>query len=161
MPRTCSICAHPERDAIDKALVAEVPLRTIADRWSVSKSALIRHKEDHLPATMVKAKAVEDVAHAIDVVRQLRTINGAALHVLKDARESRDGNLALKAIDRIQRQIELQAKLLGELDERPVINLLITTEWLTVRTALLAALAAYPEARVAVAERLLALEATS
>jgi len=51
MPRTCTVCGHPERTIIDATLVAgRKPLRTIADRWSVSKTALIRHKVDHLPA---------------------------------------------------------------------------------------------------------------
>jgi hypothetical protein len=82
----------------------------------------------------------------------LRTINGAALAVLRDARAARDGELALKAVDRIFRQIELQAKLLGELDEHPTINVLVAPEWLALRGRLVVALAAFPEARVAVAE---------
>jgi hypothetical protein len=44
MPRSCSICAHRECPAIETALDDAIPLRTIADRWSVSKTALIRHK---------------------------------------------------------------------------------------------------------------------
>jgi hypothetical protein len=43
MPRTCTICRNNERQAIDSALVPGEALRTIADRWSVSKTALIRH----------------------------------------------------------------------------------------------------------------------
>jgi hypothetical protein len=59
---------------------------------------------------------------------------------------------------RVQRQIELQAKLLGDLDERPVINVLVSSEWVAVRTVLLEALSPYPDARAAVASRLVALE---
>jgi hypothetical protein len=49
MPRTCTICTHPQRTAMEHALGDGLPLRTIEDRWSVSKTALIRHKADHLP----------------------------------------------------------------------------------------------------------------
>jgi hypothetical protein len=49
MPRTCTICTHPKRTAIEQALGQAIPLRTIAAQWSVSKTALIRHKTDHLP----------------------------------------------------------------------------------------------------------------
>jgi hypothetical protein len=44
MPRSCTICRHPQRTAVEMALVDGIPLRTIADQWSVSKTALIRHK---------------------------------------------------------------------------------------------------------------------
>ncbi len=108
---------------------------------------------------MVQAAAETGVRHAIDVVAQLRAINGAAMTVLRDARAVHDGDMALKAIDRIYRQIELQAKLLGELDERPTINILVAPEWIAVRAALIDALAPYPDARAAVSGRLVALGA--
>lgn len=159
MPRSCTVCTHPNRAEIDRALISGTALRDIARRWSVSKDAAARHKADHLPATLTKAKEAEDVAHAIDVVRQLRAINAAALGVLRDARDRKDGELVLKAVDRVYRQIELQAKLIGELDERPTVNVLVAPQWLAVRAAMLDALRPYPEARVAVADRLTAIGA--
>ena len=94
-----------------------------------------RHAAEHLPA----------------VRASLKTVSAAALTVLRDARTAGDGDLALKAIDRIHRQVELQAKLLGDLDERPVVNVLVTPEWQQLRGQIVAALAPFPEARVAVA----------
>src|SRR3954451_12797559 len=158
MPRVCTICTHPDRPAIDMMLVNGRSLRDIAGRFSISKSALERHRAEHLPATMVKAQEAEDVAHAIDVVKQLKAINTACLAVLGDARKAGDGELVLKAVDRVQRQIELQAKLLGNLDDRPQISLVTAPEWLVVRATLLQVLQGYPEARAAVAASLLALE---
>ena len=157
MPRLCTVCTHGERAAIDKALVGGDAFRDIAGRFGLAKSAVARHKGDHLPATLVKAAEAEDVAQAIDVVKQLKAINGASLAVLKEARERRDGDLALKAVDRIQKQIELQAKLLGELDERQTVNILVAPEWLAARAAVLGALRPHPAARLAVAEALAAL----
>lgn len=154
MPRTCSVCAHPQRHQIEKALVAGGSLRDIAGQYALTKSAVERHKGEHLPVTLVKAQEAEEVRHALDVVAQLRTINGAALTVLRDARAAGDGDLALKAIDRIHKQIELQAKLLGDLDERPVVNVLVTPEWRALRGRIVAALADHPRARLALAEAL-------
>ncbi len=161
MPRVCTVCIHPERPAINAALVASEALRNIAERFGTSVTALHRHKAEHLPVSLVKAAAVEDVAQAINVVAQLKAINGASLAVLKEARDRQDGDLALKAVDRIQKQIELQAKLLGDLDERQTVNILVAPEWLATRAAIMAALAPHPLARVAVAERLSALETGS
>ena len=154
MPRTCSICGHGQRDAIDAALVGGESLRNIAERFGTSTTALHRHGGEHLPAHLAKAQEQEDVRHALDVVQQLKAINAASLRVLQDARSAGQGGLALAAVDRIQRQIELQAKLLGQIDERPQINVLVSPEWHQVRGLILAALLPYPEARGAVVERL-------
>ncbi len=150
MPRVCTVCAHQASSAINKALAASTPIRNLAESYGLSDQALIRHRDDHLPARIVKAQERMDVREAIDVVAQLKAINQASLAVLKDARDQRDGDLALKAIDRIQRQIELQAKLLGELDDRPQVNVLIAPEWLELRVQILTALESFPEARQAV-----------
>jgi hypothetical protein len=156
MTRVCTVCTHPQREAIDRALIAGEPYRDIARRQNISKDAIARHKSDHLPPAMVKAAEVEDVAHALDVVQQLKAINVAALHVLKEARTAGDGALALKAIDRIQRQIELQAKLLGDLDERSTVNILVSPEWVAVQAVLFDALRSFPEARIVASEALAA-----
>lgn len=154
MPRACTVCAHPERRAIDKALVAGGSLRDIAGQFGLSKSAVERHQAEHLPKVLAEARAHEDVAHALDVVQQLKTINAVSMTVLKEARDARDGDLALKAVDRIHKQIELQAKLLGELDERPQVVLVQSPEWLALRRVIVAALAPYPEARLAIVKAL-------
>ena len=52
------------------------------------------------------------------------------------------------------------AKLLGQLDERPQVNVLMAPEWLQVRAALLTALTPYADARLAVAAALVSLEAS-
>ena len=155
MPRVCTVCASPDRAAIDKALVAGEPVRSVASRYgTLGRMAVQRHKEEHLPTALVAAAGEEAVKQALDVVQQLKAINGASMAILVEARRAQDGELALKAVDRIQRQIELQAKLLGELDERPQVNVLVMPEWLALRARVLAALAAFPEARIAVAEAL-------
>lgn len=161
MSRTCTICSHQSRAEIDQALVTGAPYRDIAGHYDVSKTAVARHASEHIAAAVSKSQEARDEAQALDVVQQLQAINGATLAILNEARASGNPDLALKAIDRIQRQIELQAKLLGDLDDRPQVNVLIMPEWLAVRTALLAALSPYGEARAAVASALLALEAGS
>jgi hypothetical protein len=152
MTRTCTVCAHQDRHAIEKALVGGTPNRRIATQYALSEAAVRRHAAEHLPVALVKAQDAVEVRQALNVLEQLRTINGAALTVLRDARTARDGELALKAIDRIHKQIELQAKLLGELDERPVVNVLVSPEWLALRGRIVGALARYPEARLALVE---------
>lgn len=159
MPRVCTICTNENRAEIDQAIVAGTPLRDIARHNAVGKDALMRHKSDHLPASLVQAAGAVEAKNALNVLDQLRAINDTTRAILTDAREAKDGELALKAIDRIQRQIELQAKLLGDIDDRPQVNVLVMPEWITVRAVLITALAPFPDARAAVASRLLELEA--
>jgi len=154
VPRACTVCAHPDRDAIDRAIVAGQGAPEIAALYRVSSDAVLRHKGGHIRPLVLQAQRNADESRALDIIAQLKVINHTSLAVLKEAREARDGELALKAVDRIHKQIELQAKLLGELDERPVVNLLIAPEWLALRGRLLAALAPYPAARLALAEAL-------
>jgi hypothetical protein len=174
------VCTSPKRAEIDKALVAGQPYRTIAQQFATSPWAVLRHKATHLRGMLAQAerrqeqddrqhgdrlgRQVQEQEHksmeqALDVVKQLRAINAAALTILDQARQAGNGELVLKAVDRVQRQIELQAKLLGELSDAPTINVLMLPEWLTLRTAILDALMPYGEARIAVAQRLRDLEA--
>lgn len=153
------MCAHAARTAIDKALAGGASNRSLASLHDVSEAAVRRHAGNHLPARVARAQEAEDVREALDVIKQLKAINAASLHILKEAREQGKQGTALAAIDRIHKQIELQAKLLGDLDDSPTVNITLSAEWVEVRTTLLAALSPYPEARSAVAERLLELGA--
>jgi hypothetical protein len=52
--KTCGICSHANRAAIDAAIVAGTPLRTISGQNGTSRTALHRHKR-HVSASLVKA----------------------------------------------------------------------------------------------------------
>jgi len=86
-----------------------------------------------LLAGLVKAHEAEDARQALDVVKQLKAICSAALPILADAREVEGTETARKAVERLHRQIELQAKLLGGLDERPQVDVLVAPEWVASR----------------------------
>jgi hypothetical protein len=161
----CSVCDHPERDAIERALIGSVSVRDIAGRYGASRSAVGRHKLQHLPAKLVKAKESAEVARvtesvrdeigqALDVIQQLKAINVACLEVLKKARTVGDDVTLLRSVDRIHRQIELQARLLGELQDAPQVNVLVLPEWHRLRVVVVQALKPYPEARDAVVRAL-------
>jgi hypothetical protein len=74
MPRTCTICTHPERPAIEQALVTNESYRNIAEHFVVSVGALTRHKAEHLPAALVQATKAQQDEDAIDVMIELRRL---------------------------------------------------------------------------------------
>ena len=155
MPRLCSVCAHAEREAIDRALVAGAAPFALARRYSsLSEPALRRHKGEHLPATLVKAREAAAVAQADDLLGQVRELRDQALGILTKAERAGDLKTALLAIREARATLELLAEMEGELSRSPVVNLLVAPEYIAVRTRLLVALAPYPEARIAAAEAL-------
>ena len=130
MPQTCNICRHKKRDEIDRELLAGTPFRHIAARYGTSTSALIRHKTNDIPAALVKAKQVADEIRAESLYDRLREVVRETQKILKEARKagSHDNDLALKAIARIEKQVELEARLLGELDDAAKVAVGINVE---------------------------------
>jgi hypothetical protein len=178
MSRPCSICHHPKREAIDKALLdGTSTFRSLAKRFGVTTAPLWRHQKTHLAAALARGLAAEasgqpvdpharkiaehavavevkQERQAIDTVQQLRAINAACLEVLREARSSGKSMMLLQAVDRIARQIELQAKLLGQIQDGATVNVAVLPEWHGIRHVVLQALVPHPEARLAVAEAL-------
>jgi hypothetical protein len=120
MPRTCTVCQHQDRSAIDSALIGNGPMRIIADRYGLSKTAVLRHKATHLPQHLAKAKQVSEVASASNLVDELLKLTKKTRDVLSRALRGKHYDLALKAIGRLEKQLELKARLLGELEDRGV-----------------------------------------
>ena len=105
MARPCTICRHPEREAIDRALVAGTPLRKIAEHYSdTSITALFRHKSDHLPPYLTKAREAQEAARADSLLEQVRSLQEKTLGILEE--EVRQGGL-----DRDLFRVFLEAKI--------------------------------------------------
>ncbi len=159
MPRICTVCSHRDRPAIDRALVQGGAYRVIARQHGLDHDAVRRHADKHLPTLLAKAQAAREVAHADDLLQEANHLYATATSIMAEARGTGDNELALKAITSAGRMLALLGELLGELNRQPQINVLVSAEWLAVRSVLLEALSAYPEARTAVAARLASLEA--
>ncbi len=119
MPRVCTICRHDQRPALDRALAAGGSPRALGAEYGVSPDALKRHRA-HVPVPVVQRQALAEAQAGLDIARQLAAINRVALAILQDARQAGRPDVALRAIDRVQRQLEFQRKLIEteELEER-------------------------------------------
>jgi hypothetical protein len=137
MPRSCPICDHEEIDGINAALASNERIRTIAERWSVRKTALMRHRNEHLPYSAIEAKEAEakeaeakeaeakeaeEDALGDDLLDQVRDLQERALATLEEAEEAEELNAALRAIREVKGDLELMTDPLNELDERSVDN---------------------------------------
>jgi transposase len=150
VPRSCTICEHPEREAIDKALVGGTSNRSVASQYDVSEAAVRRHKSNHLPAKLVLAQQAEEVAEADELLDQVQDLQARTLAILEAAELTSQHRTALSAIREARSNLELMARLIGELDDRPQVNVLISHEWIELRAVIVGALEPHLEARGAV-----------
>jgi hypothetical protein len=150
VPRRCTVCDHPERHSSDETLVDGALYRSVARRFGRSESSVYRHKTEHLPANLLKAKEVEEVAQADDLLEQVRHLQANVLDILEHAEKVGDSRTALAAISQARGNLEVLGKLAGELDERPVVNLNVSPEWLERRTVIIGTLEPHPAAHTAV-----------
>jgi hypothetical protein len=105
---------------IDKMLVGGWAYRDVADQFSLSPNALFRHRRGHLLKLLVKAKGIVEATQADALLNRLEAITRRTEKVLDRAEQQKNGPLALKAITRLEVQLELQARILGEIRDRAV-----------------------------------------
>lgn len=151
MPQACSVCQNPQRDSIDRMLVEGTSNRVIARQYGLHHDAVRRHREGHLPAKLVRSQEVRELAEADSLMRRMLQLEQRARTILDEAHASGDLRTALSGIREARNTLELLAKIAGELDERPVVNVLIAP---TVQAVILQALAPYPDAKLAVSSAL-------
>ena len=152
--RACTICTHPERHAIEREIVTGGSKRRIAAQHGLVESSVRRHAEAHLPVALLKAQDAREVAQGDNLLADVRDLQRRTLRLLEKAEGGDDLRAALTAIGVARANVELLARLLGELQDGAVINLTAAPEWAALRTRIIAALAPYPDARLAVAEAL-------
>jgi hypothetical protein len=218
MTRRCSVCDHPQRQEIDRALVAsERSYREIAQQFFLSPDALVRHKADHLLADIVAAWQRERADNGQELAGELRgwmdaltkllracdewltdphdpsrydlaprahevwchyeAANGEGRSVRKKERlsallarvelaglrepysfvmveqKSADPRkLIIETSKALEGHLRLLGEIVGKLQTQGTANFLVTPEWGQMRGRMLAALAQYPSARLALAE---------
>ena len=127
MPRVCTVCSHPERQAIDAALIQSTPNRRIASQHTLNEAAIRRHAASHLPAALSLASAAANVAHADDLIAQVHKLAADAQRIATAAEASKDFRTALAGVRELTRIVELLAKLRGDINEGSTVNVVNVT----------------------------------
>jgi len=117
--KPCSVCSHPKRDSIEKCLVNGDSLRTIEKIYDISKSALQRHKAEHLslysPAVAGDPAAI---AKSDDLLAQLGDLIRRTLAALDRAELEGDDRMFLLAVREARSNTELMMKAQAYLVDR-------------------------------------------
>ncbi len=162
MGRFCLACRHESVADIDAALLSGTSYRTIGAQFGLSASAICRHRP-HIARTLAEAEKAKEASRADTLLAQLEALRAKALSILDRAeiaeltsKTSKDADRArrtsLTAIKEVRGHLELLARLLGELKTGTTVNVLISPQWVNLRTVILTAVEPFPEARTAIIE---------
>jgi len=149
LPRKCTICGHKKNKVIDSLLINGTPYRNITKRFGMSITSLSRHNS-HLSKTLVKAKDAKESAHADSILEQVKDLQTKALEILSKAEEIGDYRACTSAINEARKCLELLGKLAGELRDGQTVNVIVSPQWVSLRTTIIKALEPHPEAKFTV-----------
>jgi|GEM_PF-3574357 len=114
MPTVCTICRHPQRAAIERALIRQIPLRKIASDVKTSIATLQRHKA-HVPAKLATAEQVSKIAEAGSLLKKLEEVIEDARRITGRAERKGNYQAALAGLRTITNSLELLGRVTGEL----------------------------------------------
>jgi hypothetical protein len=117
MPRRCSVCTHPHRQQIDQAIVSGNSYRTVAQQFTISRDAAVRHRR-HLSVAVAKPLSSGQISPPETLLGQLEELRSEAQRLKQKAEGDGDYRAALAAVRELCRIVELVAKLCGQIDSR-------------------------------------------
>src|ERR671932_1055967 len=146
MPRPCTICTHEQRNEIERAVVLQTRYRKIATLYSVSESAISRHVRDHVLPYMARIREAERMKRAATLVDRLDEITSETRAILRTARDEGGpaDDRALRAIKRLERQLELEAKILEVIKSAPTVNIVNSPQWVAIENVTFEVLKNHP-----------------
>jgi hypothetical protein len=159
----CSVCKHREHAAIDLALARGVSLGACSRRYGLGPDSLYRHRLNHMPAqlraSLLAGPSIEGIdldklreTESQSLLMNLVSLRNRLFASLDVAEEAGDANMLARVAGQLHRNMEIVGKLLGDLSTGTTINnVLIQPQYIELRIGLVNALAAFPEARQAVA----------
>jgi hypothetical protein len=150
MGRSCTVCGHKDVDEINRLLLSGTSFRDIAGQFDLSKTALARHKESHIPELLSKSNDIKEIVNADTLFGRIEEEAGFVRELRDAAQAEGDIELALKAVDRALKCIEIYAKVRGIIQDQPQISITLNSEWVELRSVIIAALEPFPAARQAV-----------
>jgi hypothetical protein len=169
MARRSTIAEHRERAAIELAIARGISYRAAARRYGVSVDAVGRHAREHMPPQL-RAKLIAGPDLDIDLGRLRETESQSLLmHLvglrnrlfasLDVAEECGDSAMVARVAHQLHENLTITGKLLGDLGVgSTTVNFLISPTYIELRTVLVRALSGFPDAKLAVAQALRAIE---
>jgi hypothetical protein len=123
--RPCTICRHPDSQAIVKDLIAGRSYRQIGAQYHVNPAALTYHLQNHISAPVQRLIQAEtdlqrDILDVAPTLHQLQRLNDHLRKLALLSEANGDFETAISAHREVRRGIELLARIRGELSPSAV-----------------------------------------
>jgi hypothetical protein len=125
-------------------------MTAVASDFGVSYNKIYYHCKNEHHLRGIQPDPEGDLADARAIYREIALWHKEAKDLYKEAKESGNGGLALKGLDKALKCLELLARIQGQIQDVTQINVLVNPQWVSLRTTIIEALEPYPEAREAV-----------
>jgi hypothetical protein len=122
VPQVCTVCKHAERAQIDRLLVEGSTFRYVAETYSLTPTSLHRHKKEHMPVELTKAKEAQDVADAGTLLGRVGALISRLERIATQAENDKQWLAASGSLREVGRLLRLLGELSGELGTGPTIN---------------------------------------
>lgn len=157
--RPCKVCTSPDRDAIDRLLVAPGKNQQEIGRiFGIHPRNLSRHKDLHLSQLLKNVAATEyvegEAARGKSLLDQIGGLRDRSMKILDQAEGTKSLDTALRAVREARGCIEVMAKLTGQIEQGTTVNIFQGPAWVAVQTNMIMALQDYPEAKERVLQAL-------
>ena len=158
----CSVCSHPAHRTINNEILAgESTIADLSRTYGLSRQSLMRHRDKHIPAQVAEAVKRDQASgktpeqHEASLMDQVKDLHKKALGLMAAAYNQRDLRTALAGVGAATKLLELQGRLLGQVDSGAVtINVHQSVEFKMITVNIVQALEPYPEAKAAVLKAL-------
>lgn len=132
---------------INERILTGFSVRKIAEEFDVDRMAVQRHREGHLPRDMVKSKQLQEMEQADKLLERVEGLYDKALDLMAKAEADGKFQPAVSAIKEARSNLELIARLVGELKTGTHINLTYSPQYVELRQILVNTLEPFPEVR--------------
>jgi hypothetical protein len=154
MGRKSKIESHPNRNIIVKRIASgEEYSDIVRDFPDLTWDDLDYYKQKKLPELISKSKDLKtevESTKGTDTLAEVRELKVKALDILALAQGAGDLKTALMGIREARGCLETCLKAEGQIKDGPQITIINNPEWVELRTVVITALDAYPEAKAAV-----------
>ncbi len=125
----CRVCAHPRLDQIEAELVkAGTVRRALARSLGIGRMSLQRHAQLHLPERLKRAaEAAKRAPAAQETLQKLADLNTLAKGVFTKGYNTENLTAAVSALRELRKIVELEGRLLGQLNDGSTTNVLAVT----------------------------------
>ena len=110
MPRTCTICQHDQRAEIEAALLNGRVFRKISETFSLSITALHRHKNEHMITAVARNQVVNEEEGTARFQRRFVELRQKVDDRLTKAETANDDDLIVKYLREARGLLDLEAK---------------------------------------------------